>query len=62
MEELPQVWALIVASKHSLLREVDSIHVSEESAIIASDNLYDNISRGYELLIEPYYLEDHENG
>lgn len=61
MQELPQVWAVIIASRHSLLREIDSIHISEDSAIMASDDLYDSVATGYEILIEPHYLEDLEN-
>lgn len=58
----PQVWVVIIASKYSLLREIDSIHTSEESAILATDELYSSIPGSYEIIIEPFEVEDLENG
>lgn len=60
--ETSQVWAVIVTSKHSLLKELDSVHETEESALLAQDELYASGTAGYEVLVELYQVENLENG
>lgn len=60
-EDEYMVWVVIISSKHSLLKEVDSVHASEESALMAADELYETAS-GFEVLVEPFHLENLENG
>lgn len=59
-DETKQVWVITIASRKSLIKEVDSVHSSEESAIVASDLLYDHIGPDFEVSIEPFEVENFE--
>lgn len=64
-KEPKPVWAVIVTSKHSAFKELDSVHETEESALIASDDLYSSVDPELgilEVTVEPYELENLENG